>query len=224
MPRADIIYRPIKVWPPGWRERKSWDRKVGQFRSSLDQTLRLLYDETRMLKVRRNGLVLQVSAPDRAFRKDETLRADAVVDHPGLILTVDSQVHGSLVYATDRFSDWQDNLRAIALGMEALRAVDRYGISDQGQQYAGYRAIGSGIAMGPATMSPEQAARLLSEEAIESPLSGRPVATPDEVLEDPGMRAMAYKVAARRHHPDNGGDPARFDAVTKAREILEAFG
>jgi hypothetical protein len=45
-----------------------------------------------------------------------------------------------LVYATDACEHWQHNVRSIALGLEALRAVDRYGISRRGEQYAGFRA------------------------------------------------------------------------------------
>lgn len=45
-----------------------------------------------------------------------------------------------LVYATDVCDFWQHNVRSIALGLEALRAVDRYGISRRGEQYAGFRA------------------------------------------------------------------------------------
>ncbi len=45
-----------------------------------------------------------------------------------------------LVYATDACEFWQHNVRSIALGLEALRAVDRYGISRRGEQYAGFRA------------------------------------------------------------------------------------
>lgn len=37
--------------------------------------------------------------------------------------------------------DWQINLRAIALGLEALRKLDRYGITSRGEQYTGWRAI-----------------------------------------------------------------------------------
>jgi hypothetical protein len=43
-----------------------------------------------------------------------------------------------LVYATDVCESWQHNVRSIALGLEALRAVDRYGITRRGQQYAGF--------------------------------------------------------------------------------------
>lgn len=45
-----------------------------------------------------------------------------------------------LVYATDACQFWQHNVRSIALGLEALRAVDRFGISRRGEQYAGFRA------------------------------------------------------------------------------------
>jgi hypothetical protein len=51
-----------------------------------------------------------------------------------------SQERKRLVYATDVCEFWQHNVRSIALGLEALRAVDRYGISKRGQQYAGFRA------------------------------------------------------------------------------------
>lgn len=44
-----------------------------------------------------------------------------------------------LIYATDVCDYWQHNVRSIALGLEALRAVDRYGISRRGEQYAGFR-------------------------------------------------------------------------------------
>lgn len=45
-----------------------------------------------------------------------------------------------LVYATDACVLWRHNVRSIALGLEALRAVDRFGISRRGEQYAGFRA------------------------------------------------------------------------------------
>jgi len=45
-----------------------------------------------------------------------------------------------LVYATDCCQFWQHNVRSIALGLQALRAVDRYGISRRGEQYSGFRA------------------------------------------------------------------------------------
>jgi hypothetical protein len=48
-----------------------------------------------------------------------------------------------LVFATDAYEDWQHNVRAIALTLEALRAVDRYGTTG-GRQYAGFRQLTAG--------------------------------------------------------------------------------
>lgn len=45
-----------------------------------------------------------------------------------------------LVYATDVCEHWQHNVRSIALGLDRLRAVERFGISRRGEQYAGFRA------------------------------------------------------------------------------------
>jgi hypothetical protein len=60
------------------------------------------------------------------------------------------------------------NLRAIALGLEALRKVERYGIAERGQQYAGFAQIGAGTAMGQSldhVMTADEAARIVAEGA-----------------------------------------------------------
>jgi hypothetical protein len=71
--------------------------------------------------------------------------------HPGIELSFDvdqrivpSAPNGRLVYATDCCDYWQHNVRSIALGLQALRAVDRYGITRRGEQYAGFAALPAG--------------------------------------------------------------------------------
>jgi hypothetical protein len=49
-----------------------------------------------------------------------------------------------MTFHTDAFPYLSWNLRAIALGLEALRRVDRYGITSSGEQYAGFAAITAG--------------------------------------------------------------------------------
>lgn len=44
-------------------------------------------------------------------------------------------------FAVDTFTSWEDNLRAIVLGMEALRKVARYGIVKGNEQYTGWRQL-----------------------------------------------------------------------------------
>lgn len=149
----------------------------------------------------------------RDCRLDGQLRADARPSHPGVILTIDTRKHGTLVYSTDRFDHWKANLRAIALGLEALRKVERYGIANRGQQYAGYRELPSGIALGSA-MTIEDAARFIAEQAWPGDAIDE-----QEVLDD---LDTAYRAAAKRLHPDAGGDPEMFRRLTVARDLLVA--
>ncbi len=117
---------------------------------------------------------------------------------------------------------WKENLRAIALGLEALRKVERYGIAERGQQYAGYRELPCGIELGRA-MTLEEAAEFL----IEHGETGGVRATVDEFLDDgpfgPQIRAEYFRAAAKKLHPDAGGDPDLFRKLTEARELVEAL-
>ena len=44
-------------------------------------------------------------------------------------------------YPCDKYSNWQANLRAIALSLEALRAEDRYGVTRRAEQYKGWAKL-----------------------------------------------------------------------------------
>jgi len=121
--------------------------------------------------------------------------------HPGVEVSFDSS-RGRLVYATDVCELWQHNVRAVGLGLEALRAVDRHGITRSGEQYAGFRAIGSAATGHPG-----------ATESAESPV-------------ERGHRLIAEhgseREALRRTHPDGGGDRADFEAVIAARRAAAA--
>lgn len=156
-------------------------------------------------------VVLQVDVRAGDIRRDGMLRANARVDFPGVRVSFDSN-HGPLTYATDRYDDWQDNIRGIALSLEALRAVNRYGVSRRGEQYQGWAALPAGSPAGQ--MSADDAARLLAGYAED--------VTADQVLSDPDARARAYKQAARRFHPDAAnGDAEVFGRLAGARDLLD---
>jgi hypothetical protein len=78
--------------------------------------------------------VLQVDLAERDIRVDGLPRSNARYgSHPGAIVSFDSR-RGPLRYATDEFTEWKANLRAVALSLKALRDVDRYGVSKRGEQ------------------------------------------------------------------------------------------
>lgn len=226
-----LTFRPIKEWPDGWRDQDR-ERINSPFRATYQDTRTLLTHELEAVEA--TAATLQVDCKPGDVRRDGFMRADAKVTHPGAILTVETPAHGTLVYATDRFhvgwrrqEGWQVNLRAIALGMEALRRVDRYGISDRGQQYAGYRELGAGTAMGPAKMTVEAAAWFLIEHG-EVPTAAPPAsieflldAATDRVGPGPEVIAGYYRRAAKALHPDAGGDAALFARLAEARQLLD---
>jgi hypothetical protein len=84
-------------------------------------------------------------------------------------------------------------------------------LADRGQQYAGYKALGAGIPLGPPQMTATEALEVLR-------LGARWRAGPDH--DDPKEIARAYKIAAKRLHPDVGGDPEEFKRLQDAVAVL----
>lgn len=209
----DLRLRPIQTWPGEHTK----DRGGSPFRASWADTVSLLSRELTALSARTP--VLQVAIDERDFRLDGYPRAQAKAAHPGVILSFDHR-HGSLSFPCDRFNDWQDNVRAIALAMEALRKVDRYGITRRGEQYTGWRAIGGATPM-PAKLSPDQAratiARLsarLPGHYVHDADMARYAADPDEIRRD-------LRTARGLHHPDrNDGEQTNWDLLEQAAQVL----
>lgn len=205
-----LTFRPIKIRPPEWKS--AYERRPSApFGATYGKTMIDLDRE--ITHLHGDDPTLQLDLTDADLRLDGQIRAGARPEHPGVILSFDTKNHGTLTYGTDRFDHWHGNLRAIALGLDCLRRVERYGIAERGQQYAGYREIGTGIALGPAEMTREQAARILVDTA-EVPWPW------EELLADADLATTTYRAAARLHHPDNGGDPAVFRTITTARDVL----
>lgn len=201
---------PMDRWPFPYTK----GRKSNPFRSKFDATLQLLEAELDHLQVT-GGVAMRVVTADADVRQDGMLRARAVVRHPGVALSFHSKKAGALTYPCDRFCgaylgeiDWQINLRAIALGLEALRKLDRYGITSHGEQYAGWRAIEAGPRNRFATA--DEAISWLRE------------------LTDYGLDASTatlLRIGALKSHPDrNGGARTLWDRYDAARQVLEREG
>jgi hypothetical protein len=104
-------------------------------------------------------------------------------------------------FPCDTFDDWQDNLRAIAKSLEALRMVDRYGVTRNNEQYRGFTALGAG--------DPRASAL-----AFIAKVTGWPES---QILADPNG---AYRLAASALHPDKGGSHDAFVSLGKHMEAL----
>lgn len=205
-----LTFRPIKIWPDGWDPRRS-TATGSPFSASYSSTLDLLDRE--LSHLRASDPVLQVAVDDVDVRLDGQLRASARVDYPGVILSFATRKHGTLSYSCNAYVGWKQNLRAIALGLESLRRVERYGIADRGQQYAGWAELGTGITLGPG-MSLHEASVILSTLSDGGDLMVD-ADTPDVDAVD-----RAFRLAVKIHHPDNGGNAEAYNKVVEARERL----
>lgn len=210
MNRPRFQIRPLGLW-----DRPTTDPRAGsgRFRASWDDTINLLVTEVEHLDG--DLIVVQVDADPSDLRRDGMLRARAQVRFPGVKVSFQSK-HGPLTYATDAYEQrwsgdmpgWQANVRAIALSLQALRAVDRYGVTHTGEQYRGWSAIAAKAAED--TLTPDEARRVLADAAGVDPTS---LITSEAIT-------RAYRAAARTAHPDAGGNADVFRLVGKARDVL----
>lgn len=204
---AHMALRPIEQWPG----KPTSIRQRSNFSAPWRSTLDLLDRELHYLgKSNRNApTILQIAMREQDFRIDGLPRANAKPTHPGVILSIESK-HGPLSYPCDRFDRWQDNLRAIALSLEALRKVDRYGVTRNAEQYTGFKAIES-----PSMSAAAAEVYLLSFD-------------PDEVTDRNGRAVnieRVYRVARGKAHPDRlGGSREAWDRVERAGAVLRATG
>lgn len=207
-----VRFRPIEHWP-GRLTPADERRNRYRFQATWTSTINLLAYELRMLGAR--DIVVQVDLTEQDIRLDGLPRAHANPGHPGIILAFEAPKVGPLQFACNTYDHWQANLRAVALTLEALRAVERYSATKTGEQYRGWQALPPPPASN-GQMTVEQAAQFIAEQG------GRGSAS--DVLRSPTFRAATYREAARRLHPDAGGSHEAFTCLQEAKRVLDEHG
>lgn len=211
----EVRFRPLTTWPGERVKRRQRDR----FDTGFTVTLDLLKRELRHLSAR--NVVIELALTEADIRTtDGWPRASARPSDPGIVISFDSR-YGPLRYATDAFFDWQANIRAVALGLEALRKVDRYGITKRGEQYSGWKALPPGIPLMSANgfASTDEAWQFILQQ-------GDPNGTLAAEFEDDGWTPLnkesVYRAAAKKLHPDSGGDHDLFVRLQQAWKKVSA--
>jgi hypothetical protein len=129
------------------------------------------------------------------------------------VLSFDTK-HGRMSMPCDSYTDWEANLRAIALTLECLRTVERYGVtSNRQEQYTGWLKL-------PAVSTQDEAlehARALCQFADRSDLS------PALLLNDFALFEQTWKEAVKKTHPDTGGNGLHFQQVMASRDRIRAI-
>lgn len=225
--RVSVTFRALPAWPNNLPAHTYGSRERSPFRSTWGATLKDLDRELALIGAR--NIVIELDCPESEIRRDGVPRADARTRTPGVIISfekmrrdpegravyVGTQLqYDRYVYPCDTYHDWQDNVRAIAKTLEALRACDRYGVTTRGQQYAGFKQLPAST---NGTISTERAAQLISE------FGG---AQPALILQDSTYAKKAIRTAQGATHPDRrGGSNDAFTLVGAAKRQLEAhFG
>ncbi|OZF47587.1 hypothetical protein [Rhodococcus sp. 14-2470-1a] len=199
---SDMTVRPIEQWP-GELTR---DRKVSNFSTAWSSTVELLGRELRAIGG--TDIVLQVAMTEKDFRIDGYPRAQAKPEHPGVILSLGSKA-GPLSWPCDTFTTWQDNIRGIALSMEALRKMERYGVTKRGEQYTGWKAL------------PQQGSAATEFGTVEAAVAFLKSTIPGLLVDLPEQRL--YRSAQSHAHPDrHGNDRTLWNRVEAAGEVLRA--
>lgn len=221
-----LIARPLKQWPGQLRSEA--ERAYSPFSASWSQTTDLLDKEAYHLGA--GEVVVQLAMRERDFRLDGWIRADAKPSHPGVTIVLPESDQGRISFSTDRYTHgyrggsrmdgWQANVRAIALSMEALRTADRHDVM-QGAQYAGFKELGSGLAM-DAFASAEAAAEFII--ALSDIPPEHAAGEVRSVVENEDARAEVYRRAAKKAHPDAGGDVSIFQKLQAAKALLDRAG
>ncbi len=185
MNQTDHTAYPLS-WPTGWPKTEPVRRETGAFKTELHSALNNLKHEVQRLGGK--GLVLSSNC---------ALGQESPAD-PGVVAYFtwsDLQV----AIPCDRWRKVAHNVQAIALTIEAMRGLDRWGAKHM------IRAMFSGFKALPAP----------TVESWSHVLGVSTSATYDQVKE-------AYRILAKRHHPDVGGDSRLFRSVQAAWDTYEA--
>lgn len=207
----DVTFRPIDRWPGD----PTPNRERSRFKAGWGATLEQLQKELAHLGA--ESVVVMLALTEDDIRLDGWPRANARPSHPGVVLAFESREYGPLMYPCDTFTTWQDNLRAIALALEALRKVDRYGVTKRGEQYTGWKALPGGGGTS-STMTAHAAASVIEDMADRGGFNTLAA----EIVRDRSTYIEALRPAARGSHPDTGGSTEAFQLFQTAKAVLDA--
>lgn len=219
----EYTFRPIEQWPGKLKS----NRKNSTFKAAHSSTMRLLDRELSHLGARK--VVIQLALSERDIRLDGRPLADSRPNHPGVIISFEKpgerywdkaannyreRPATALNFPCDTYASWKENMRAIALALEALRRVDRYGVTQNQEQYRGWARLPPPAIVTP-QMTPNDAAAFFEKHCPYTRIS---------ILSDSGTFKTAYQTAAKQLHPDtnSGSHLPEWGMLQAARAVLRA--
>jgi hypothetical protein len=184
-------------WPEGWPRTPQAKRKQSQFADwTVYTATEGLQDELRRLRA--TGVIISTSVPLR--RDGLPLSRPPVDGDPGVAVyftrNKGQKSERQQCIAIDRYTDVADNIRAITLTIEAMRAIERHGGAEiLDRAFTGFAAL-------PAPGDWRSVLGTRTKEEAEA----------------------KYRELVKVHHPDAGGSAEQFVILTNAIEAARREG
>lgn len=196
-------------WPEGWKRTSPGFRQRSMFEphftADRDQVIR-------WLEKRGSRVVITSDLPTR----QDGLPYYASVGDPGIAVWWVEKGHERVI-ACDRWLRADENMRAIAKTLEAMRGLDRWGATEMVERaFSGFAALppGSGEEHVPQPAAPKKREwRLVLGQAGPWPHLGN-----DELL---ALAKHRHRELIKFHHPDRGGDLVRAAEINAAMAEAE---
>jgi hypothetical protein len=187
-------------WPPGWK-RTTW-RRSAPYKVTIDRAYDDLQNTLKLLGALKGSVIVSSNVPPRnAFG---TPRNDgATIGDPGVAVYWSTTAHGARVVACDKWNSVRDNVRAIGLALDGLRAMERAGATQIMDR--AYEAFGALPAAPAAPVARPWWEVLAFPQALIAHLTVAVV-------------EARYRELATKAHPDRGGSNEAMAELNRARE------
>ncbi len=183
-------------WPAGWKRTGTYSRGYSRFRVSEAEAR-----DHMLLEIERLGGHSVILSTNLRLRLDGLPYANqGRIEDPGVAVyfTLDDK---DMTMASDQYMSIGSNYRALGKTIECLRGIQRYGASDLLERaFMGFAQL---------TYAPEpEWWQVLGLPCAETDL---------EVVRD------RYRVLAKAHHPDRGGDLETMKGINEAWAMAKEF-
>lgn len=190
-------------WPAGYKRTPSGVRISSQFKQTMSEAQRFLKKQMEMMKA--SDLVISTNIPTR--KSDGGFYADMInkkIDDPGVAIYFKHKKMDRSMCCDQYVRVWE-NIYALAKGLEALRGIERWGISEfLDRAFTGFPAL------------PEMI--IINQKSIWKILGL------DEMPADHQQVRFAYKRKAMELHPDKTGSSEKFIELQHAyKQALSQF-
>lgn len=177
-------------WPAGYPRTARPTDNYKFYPGSVGSEISGLKDELKRMKAK--GLVISTNIPITADGNPYAKYSKPADIGVAVYFSVDNK---AMALCCDKWDTVEANLRALTLSVDAMRGLNRWGVSEiMNRAFMGFKAL------------PEKAASFPWWDV----LGLSRTCTRKEIV-------AAYKKKIKIHHPDNGGDPVKW------RELQEAY-